>query len=367
MNINAAACADANQSFNDAGADGELTQRNVSTSFPRQNNLEWLRLIFAVQVVLGHCHAHLSLHLPKILTFFPGVPAFFFVSGFLIYASHKKNGGVGYWENRFLRIFPALVFVTIGGLAVVIYAKGFSHVTGNAPHYLVWFIGQITLGQGYNPEMFRDIGVGVINGSLWTITTEILFYGAVPIVAWLERYFRHTISFLTAVSFAFYAVGEHFLGTITLGGKSLYEYFWLTPVVWGWMFGFGMLAFKHYAVVSRLMRYLPGVIIIMLGLIWINIGGPILNSRGQELGVVYYLLYVLLIFYAAFGTKYIKLPVDLSYGIYIWHMPLINLMLVIGLTSPIIAMVGTAFMSAVSWFLVEKPALRLKRQSMHRQ
>lgn len=59
--------------------------------FPRLNNLEWLRLFFALQVVAGHCSAHLGLRLPKILAFFPGVPAFFFVSGFLIYASYSNS------------------------------------------------------------------------------------------------------------------------------------------------------------------------------------------------------------------------------------------------------------------------------------
>lgn len=85
--------------------------------FPRKNNLEWLRLIFAMQVVLAHAANHLEsgFKLPGFMSNFPGVPAFFFVSGFLIYPSYLNSPGKRYFENRFLRLFPGLVMVTIGG------------------------------------------------------------------------------------------------------------------------------------------------------------------------------------------------------------------------------------------------------------
>ena len=87
----------------------------MKIAFPRNNNLEWLRLIFAVQVVLVHVAEHLKIAIPSVINHFPGVPAFFFVSGFLIYASYLNAPGRRYFENRFLRIYPALVFVTLGG------------------------------------------------------------------------------------------------------------------------------------------------------------------------------------------------------------------------------------------------------------
>jgi peptidoglycan/LPS O-acetylase OafA/YrhL len=87
----------------------------MKIAFPRNNNLEWLRLIFAAQVVLVHVAEHLKMEIPSFIKHFPGVPAFFFVSGFLIYASYLNAPGRRYFENRFLRIYPALVLVTLGG------------------------------------------------------------------------------------------------------------------------------------------------------------------------------------------------------------------------------------------------------------
>ncbi|MFZ4801578.1 MAG: acyltransferase family protein [Chlorobium sp.] len=87
----------------------------MKIAFPRNNNLEWLRLLFAVQVVLVHVAEELNIEIPYAINHFPGVPAFFFVSGFLIYASYLNAPGRRYFENRFLRIYPALVLVTLGG------------------------------------------------------------------------------------------------------------------------------------------------------------------------------------------------------------------------------------------------------------
>ena len=163
----------------------------MKSMFPRNNNLEWLRLIFAIQVVLSHASDHLGLKTPEIIRHFPGVPAFFFVSGFLIYASYLNAPGRRYFENRFLRLYPCLLFVTLGGIMLALTAHGWRDLQDNLPTYALWFIAQTTIGQAYNPPLFRDIGVGVINGALWTLTTEILFYISVPVIVWLEKRLKH--------------------------------------------------------------------------------------------------------------------------------------------------------------------------------
>ena len=154
----------------------------IAPVFPRKNNLDWLRLIFATQVAVFHSAFLMGITIPGIIVHFPGVPAFFFVSGFLIYASYLNAPGRRYFENRFLRLYPGLVFVTLGGAAVVLIAHGWRSLFENFSTFVVWFIAQTTLGQAYNPSLFRDVGVGVINGVLWTITTEVIFYICVPII-----------------------------------------------------------------------------------------------------------------------------------------------------------------------------------------
>ena len=46
-------------------------------------------------------------------------------------------------------------------------------------------------------------------------------------------------------------------------------------------------------------------------------------------------------------------------------MPIINLLLVLALPQFAVAVVLTIAVAGASWFLIEKPALRLKRKSMN--
>jgi len=91
---------------------------------------------------------------------------------------------------------------------------------------------------------------------------------------------------------------------------------------------------------------------------------PLTWSSGNRVGVLYYMFYVCLILFVAFGLPIKRLPFDFSYGIYIWHMPVINLLLVLNIDNPTLAALLTLLVAANSWFLVEKPALRLKRWTM---
>lgn len=79
----------------------------------RVNNFDMLRMLAALQVVVIHGIEHFKIPVPSlvtvILSLFPGVPIFFFISGFLITASLIRNPSLIYFfQNRFLRIFPGL-------------------------------------------------------------------------------------------------------------------------------------------------------------------------------------------------------------------------------------------------------------------
>ncbi|MFS2047749.1 acyltransferase family protein [Variovorax sp. Varisp41] len=335
--------------------------------FPKQNNLEWLRLAFALQVVFSHATEHFEKKYVflEFLRHFPGVPAFFFVSGFLIYASYLNAQGSRYFQNRFLRLFPGLVFVTTGGMVIVLLSHGPQELIEKFPIYSTWFLAQITLGQAYNPALFRDVGVGVINGSLWTLTTEIIFYALVPVIARTERSLRSATLLFTFTSFLIYAFGPIIWTKPIFREKTFYDILSLTPIVWGWMFGFGILAAKHYSIIKSCMRFLPFGVIPLGILIWLGLdSNPLFGATNNRLGIFYFFFYVAIITWLAFGTKYLKLSFDISYGTYVWHMPIINLLLIFSTPSILAALVLTIAFAFTSWFFIEKPALLLKKNSL---
>ena len=337
----------------------------------RKNNLDWLRLGFAFQVILIHGLENLKLNstssISSFVNHFPGVPAFFFVSGFLIYASFDKNPNPSsFFKNRFLRLFPGLVFVTIGGLGVVVYSNLLNgSFDKNVDTYLTWFVAQITLGQAWNPAEFRDVGIGVVNGALWTITVEILFYVSVPLIYWFESKFKHLVIAMFIISFLLYAFGETILKPINLGSKNIFDYLSLTPAVWGWMFLLGTLVYKNLIHVEKYFKYLYVGFPVLISIIYFDLDSSIFfSSGGNSLGLIYFSAFCAIILIFAFHTPFLNLKHDISYGIYIWHMVVINLLIVIGIRSLLVMMLLTILISIVSWLLIERPMLKKKKVSL---
>lgn len=336
---------------------------STMVKIPSRNNLGWLRLLFALQVVIVHTLEHLGINTPQILRNFPGVPAFFFISGFLIYNSYLNAQGSTYFKNRFLRLFPGLLLVTLGGVCIALIAHGYQDVIKHPQQYLVWIFAQITLGQAYNPELFRDIGIGVINGSLWTLTTEILFYLSVPVIVVLERHFVYTVEAFIIASFTFYVAGPLLLNDPIYRDKTLFDIIALTPIAWGWMFGFGILAVKNFDKLITKTEYYPILILFIILMILFG-DGVFFGSTGNRLGLFYFIAYAGLVFYIAFAVPFVPLSFDFSYGMYIWHAPVINLVLVLSIPSVYLVFIFTIILAALSWFFVEQPSLKLKHRSI---
>jgi peptidoglycan/LPS O-acetylase OafA/YrhL len=333
---------------------------------PKQNNLEWLRLFFAAQVMVSHSIFHLrGIEEPWWLAAIPGVPAFFFVSGLLVYASYDNIRELGpYWRNRALRILPALIAVVAGGVILVIAAKGFGFAISHFSSISLWFFAQITIGQAFNPGIFRDIGVGVINGSLWTLTAELIFYFCVPFLHFFQRHWRYFVLTIAAASFAFYVLGQELISRLGLP-PILFDMTRITPIYWGWMFLAGTLTFIYLEkIIPFASRMAPALLLLA---VWAFIGGegPLLSSATNNLGILYFVVYCAVIIFLGFGTKYVMLKNDFSYGIYIWHMVVVNSLLVAGYRSVTAAIILTLLLAVLSWFLIERPAMRLKRRSTH--
>ena len=159
------------------------------------NNFNLIRLFAALQVAIVHSAAYLNIDIKylKFLDLFPGVPIFFFISGFLIIKSFKKikNDKLkNFFYNRILRIYPGLYFCFILTFLSILFSKYLNNIDINYYRLFLWLVTQLSFFQFYNPDFFRGYGTGVTNGSLWTISIEIQFYLLIFIVYMLLNKYK---------------------------------------------------------------------------------------------------------------------------------------------------------------------------------
>jgi peptidoglycan/LPS O-acetylase OafA/YrhL len=356
----------------------------LAKRLPKTNNFDLIRLAAALQVAVLHLIGDLrgtALNWPvgAIVNLFPGVPIFFFISGFLISKSFEKNSVVKEFAlNRFLRIYPGLAACFLVSLASVWLTGYFAEVNFSLSALLLWAAAQLSVAQFYNPDFMRDYGLGVLNGSTWTITVELQFYVLVPLMYGALRLQsvsrRRANMVLLGLILGFIAVNQAYAHVEAFHTRP----FWFKLVgvsfaPWVYMFLVGVLCQRNYPVIQRWLagRFIPLLIAYSaLGLLTSNSLGW---SVGNSLNPLLFVALSGVVFAAAFSANTLSDRVlrrnDVSYGVYIYHGPVINFLLATGFVAgwagiPI-AMASTFGLAYASWRLVEKPALGFKKHPLY--
>lgn len=346
----------------------------------KHNNFDLIRLLAATQVAMLHSIEHLEVPIgnwESLIAYIPGVPAFFFISGFLISASWERNPDLRiFFVNRFLRIFPGLWAATLLAVVTLLVFGSGVDIHGNFPAFALWFFSQSTIFQAWTPGFLRGYGVGAVNGSLWTIAVELSFYAFIPLLYSVFRACRRETAILLVVVVLSFAVQYTLYGNKDLIGETLaYKLIRASPLPWVGMFCCGILA----------QRYLPNIIDIVAGRVLYFLAfyvvvsvvtqiyplAPLLRGTSNSMGIINYLAMMGLLLSIAYTNTGLSERLlrrnDISYGMYIFHMPIVNVLVecgIVGWTGFIIALTVTTIVSSMSWRWIERPALRLRRAAL---
>jgi peptidoglycan/LPS O-acetylase OafA/YrhL len=342
----------------------------------RDNNFDLIRLLAAGQVLAMHAIAWLEVPahplLLEIADWFPGVPIFFMISGCLVTASFSRSPSVReFLRNRALRIFPGLWLCLLISYALVMFRGGLAD-SGLPARTLAWFAANATVFQ-----FAGAFGTGVANGALWSISTEIQFYLLIPIAAWVfarrvpPKWVISATIALLAVSLA--VVHQEILAIDPAGHPWAYPALYASLFANGHLFLLGVLAYLWRGwlipvVRGRLLWFL--LLYLAIRSLLTVAGMPASAVHATTMAIVVYPFLALVVFAAAFSIDGLARRVlngnDLSYGIYIYHMPVIYALMHVGLTGYSgfsVAWIIVGALAAMSWFLVESPMLRLKHYS----
>jgi peptidoglycan/LPS O-acetylase OafA/YrhL len=337
----------------------------------RRNALNLVRLVLATTVIVWHSYVVTGNPITNtgFVQFLADLPVdgFFAISGFLLCASWTRRPHLGsYARNRILRIVPAywtsllLTAFVAAPVGLAMQSRDVGAVFRGVHSSWQYVLHNAALQVRFYDISSTPVDVPyprVWNGSAWTLVWEAYAYLglAVAAVIGLLRH-RAAMVAITVLAWAvmtaddydlirhnFYLGRGSRLGFMFLCGVLLYQYRdrisarpWLVAVMTALLIGSA--ALRDYRVVGGLaVAYL---------VVWV--GGAVRNRRWQLHSV------------------------DISYGMYIYAFPVQQLLVIAGLVSlpplafAVVATAATVPVALASWFVVERPALRLKSARLPR-
>jgi peptidoglycan/LPS O-acetylase OafA/YrhL len=332
-----------------------VRHRTIGEAFNgRSNALNFLRLVFAALVLVDHVHIGAGFCVGTACNTTnqvgsAGVDGFFAASGFLIAGSALKYQPLRYLWHRCLRILPGywtclLVLVMLG--AVTAHAAYWTSSTGP-----VFFLVH-NFDLRWQPWVIAGTPSGVPfpwtwDASLWTLWWEFgcyLFVGVLAAAGILRR--RDLFLCIAAPTWAVSIIGE-------VNGQS--------PAI----LRFAAIFMAGTAIYLYRDRIPDSRILAATGLVGAAAGFAVHADALLGVCVAYPTLWTAAHLPVRIGSRN-----DLSYGLYIYGWPVMQMLLMAGaatigywLLLPTVFL-ATLPVAAISWLLVERPAMRLKAATL---
>jgi peptidoglycan/LPS O-acetylase OafA/YrhL len=342
---------------------------------PRNNALNAFRLVLAASVIVNHSYPLTGTPMrfgtaSQLLTS-GGVDGFFALSGFLITSSWLRHPQIrDYVVARALRILPGF-YVCLVVTAFVIAPVGVAIQGGQAMRMLLSAAPfEYVLANSAVATLKVDVagtpqGIpypGSWNSSLWTLVFELLCYLAVALLGLAGLANRRWVSVSVLVLSA--CAAALLPGYVDFGGMTPTQ---LGVVVarFAVMFAAGALLYQMRDVVpARWSLVLLSVIVVLAAAYWL--------PDYRVIAAVPF-AYALIVAGALIRNRRLSLRTDLSYGVYIYGFPVQQLLIIsgLGILHPLafagVAITATLPLAALSWFLIEKRAMALKRRLIRKK
>ena len=323
-----------------------------------RNNFDLLRLLFAGTVCLVHAYELSGFRelawIASFLSTAVAVKAFFVVSGFLIFMSYERSTSLGsYAGKRIRRIYPAyfaVVMLCALGLALASARPLAEYFSFAWLKYVLANLVFLNFLQPTLPGVFEANHMPAVNGALWTLKIEVMFYVSVPVFAVLFR----RVPRLPAIVFV-YCASVVYWALLTAAaertGSGLYNE--LARQLPGQLSYFMSGALLYYYL-PFFVRHKTSFLAAALATLAIDRFVPLPSVEPFALAVVV-VFFGLFPYLGNFGKHG-----DFSYGAYILHFPIIQLFVQAGWfgDSPVLflaaVVVAVAVGAVLMWHGVEK-------------
>jgi len=332
--------------------------QHKSSSSDLINNFDLFRFVFALIVFFVHSSAlSLSpdLQFTQHLSSSMAVKSFFIVSGFLIFMSYERSSNLTqYFSKRIRRIYPGYLFVILSCAFLGVFFSSLDfrdYFTGDWLKYVFFNTFFLNFLKPDLPGLFQDNILSAVNGALWTLKIEVMFYISVPLIAIGVKKYSVPLVFIAIYFLSFL---YQFL-VYSYGGSLAAELARQLPGQFVYFIS-GAAGYYYKDLFKKYYLFL-----ITIACLFFLIPSLSDMSFFEPIALAIVILYFSLIFpYLGNFTKY----GDFSYGIYILHFPILQVLIQSGLfnSNPYLAFCLGLILVLVGafllWHLVEKHFLQ---------
>ena len=350
-----------------------------------RNNFDLFRFLLASAVIFCHCYAtfytwdDFTANEPfmvwsggKISIGSAAVNFFFIISGFLILRSFEYSASFwSYLKKRILRIYPGFIVAFL--LSIFVFGA-----LGHVEHtwlktyeaYIKYVplrmeaVNMLTLQAPIDAYYFNHMAQVGLNTSMWTIQYEFVCYLFVPVLVWLGT-LKHRCILLIAFLISYTLLLLQNYGFIFPYDGSWYGNALANPYYHPRFFTYFLAGCLVYLYKHRIPR---NNLLMVLSLLLF-----VLALKLQIFDLVWPIAGTYLLFFFAYHPKalfsnFAKYG-DFSYGIYLYGWPLQQLTLLYlseylnVFTFFLLVMPLVLLAAFISWYLIEKPALKLKNHT----
>lgn len=340
-----------------------LINKQSNELLQNSNCFDFIRYIFTISVIIAHFCELSNTKEFWFISSTTGVKAFFIMSGFLIFYSYIKKQDLKYYiQKRVRRILPPYIAVIVLFTIIGIFITELNwkdYITNKDTYkYLIANLSFLNFIQPTLPGVFESNPITAVNGSLWTMKVEVMFYVSAPIILYLlkkyKKIFIITSIFLFALlyNFCFTILYEQTNNEIYLlirkqiGSQLIYFYSGT----------FILLYFDKF--IKYLKYFFPIAIIIFF-----------YQDSNVVFSVLEPLSFATILIGAAYHIKYLNIfrkYDNVSYGMYLYHYPIIQTIVYYDIQKIniylafFLSLILIILVSILSWKFLEKPIIQNK-------
>ena len=328
----------------------------VGFELPKANNFLVIRYLFAFTIVINHFAAlnQFSWTSPPLSYYI--VEGFFIISGFLVFQSYIRHPQPKeFYIRRLRRLMPAYIGVVLFGLLLGLSLSelSFKQFFSNRDTWRYVGANLLTVNflQPTLPGVFTHNPMEAVNGALWTVKVELLLYLTVPLIYYLCRRYSYK-GILCIVYILSFLYSESMLYLFEKTGQPIYDILHRQgPGQLNFFYG-GAVVYLYFRILKKYRYLLGGVSLLIL-----------LLPDSFLFRFLFPISWSVLIIECAYFIhhfSFIDRITNLSYGIYLYHFPIIQAFIALGLSQyneflALTAILSLATLCAwVSWYTLER-------------